>query len=68
MKRQNLNSPRKTFRVILNLLAAITPAVVATTQPARAETNTTNVSTNVPAWLTRPLSLADCLNLTLQQN
>jgi outer membrane protein TolC len=25
-------------------------------------------STNLPAWITRPLSLADCLNLALQQN
>ena len=42
--------------------------VAAATLPARSETNATNVSTNVPSWLTRPLSLADCLNLTLQQN
>ncbi len=28
----------------------------------------TNVSTQLPAWLTRPLSLADCLNIALQQN
>ncbi|MGA3164300.1 MAG: TolC family protein, partial [Verrucomicrobiota bacterium] len=27
-----------------------------------------NVNTNLPAWLTRPLPLMDCLNLALQQN
>ena len=28
----------------------------------------TNTGTNLPAWITRPLSLTDCLNLSLQQN
>src|SRR5208282_2629960 len=27
-----------------------------------------NTSTNLPDWITRPLSLTDCLNLALQQN
>jgi outer membrane protein TolC len=27
-----------------------------------------NANTNLPAWLTRPLPLMDCLNLALQQN
>ena len=27
-----------------------------------------NANTNLPAWLTRPLPLIDCLNLALQQN
>ena len=27
-----------------------------------------NTNTNLPAWLTRPLPLMDCLNLALQQN
>jgi len=27
-----------------------------------------DVNTNLPAWLTRPLPLMDCLNLALQQN
>jgi outer membrane protein TolC len=31
-------------------------------------TNSNPVVTNVPAWLTQPLSLADALNLTLQQD
>ncbi len=32
--------------------------------------NTTaqNTNTNLPGWVTRPLSLSDCLNLALQQN
>lgn len=67
MKRQNLNFLRKMFRAILNSLAAV--ALVATAaHPVRAATNASTVTTNVPAWLTRPLSLADCLNITLQQN
>ncbi len=28
----------------------------------------TNANAGVPAWITRPLSLADCLNIALQQN
>ena len=28
----------------------------------------TNASTSVPDWITRPLSLADCLNIALSQN
>ena len=67
MKRQNPNSLRKIFRAVLNLLAAIA-LLAPVAQPSRAATNTTSVSTNTPEWLTRPLSLADCLNLTLQQN
>jgi len=27
-----------------------------------------NTNTNLPGWITRPLSLTDCLNLSLQQN
>ena len=32
--------------------------------------NTTaqNTNTSLPGWITRPLSLTDCLNLALQQN
>jgi TolC family type I secretion outer membrane protein len=29
---------------------------------------TTNAGAGLPAWITRPLSLADCLNIALQQN
>ena len=28
----------------------------------------TNANASVPAWITRPLSLLDCLNIALQQN
>jgi outer membrane protein TolC len=39
------------------------------TQPLRAGAGqTTNTVTNAPAWVTRPLSLVDCLNLALSQN
>ena len=27
-----------------------------------------NTNASLPGWITRPLSLADCLNLVLQQN
>ena len=43
------------------LFAAILPAV-------RAQTNAPMVATNAPAWITRPLSLADALNVALAQN
>jgi outer membrane protein TolC len=68
MKRQNPDALGKVFRAVINLLVPITLAVVAVTKPARAETITTSASTNDPAWLTRPISLADCLNIALQQN
>ena len=67
MKRQNLILPRKLFRTILNSLAAIALGMAAGLA-VRAATNATTVTTNVPAWLTRPLALADCLDLALQQN
>jgi outer membrane protein TolC len=31
-------------------------------------TTAQNTNTNLPGWVTRPLSLTDCLNLALQQN
>src|SRR6266576_1498374 len=68
MKRQNPNSLSKVFRAVWNLLAAVALAVVAITQPACGETITTSASTNGSAWLTRPISLAECLNIALQQN
>ena len=67
MKRQNLILPRKLFRTMLNSLAAIALGMTAGL-PVRAATNATSVATNLPAWLTRPLALADCLDLALQQN
>jgi outer membrane protein TolC len=42
---------------------------IAATLPVSAQTNTPGpVMTNLPAWLTRPLSLADALNISLAQN
>ncbi len=67
MKRQSQNSLRKIFRAVLNLLAAIA-LLGAFAQPSHAETNTTSVSTNGSVWLTRPISLTDCLHIALQQN
>lgn len=53
------------LRCSLALLAAL---ISATTLSARAQTNSTTNSTNIPRWLTEPLSLVDALNLTLKQN
>jgi len=55
----------RTLRCSLALLAAL---ISVTTLPARAQTNSTTPPTNVPGWLTEPLSLIDALNLTLKQN
>src|SRR2546426_11255202 len=45
------------------LLAGLLTLSVFSVQSAESST-----STNLPAWLTQPLSLADCLNLVEQQN
>lgn len=46
------------------------PLIIAVVAPSvHAQTNTlTGTSTNLPAWVTRPLSLADAMNIALQQN
>ena len=49
------------FRTIAALLFALATGLNAAAQSA-------NTSTNSPGWITRPLSLTDCLNLALQQN
>ena len=46
-------------------LAALILAIAA---PAWGQSNSTAISTNVPEWITAPLSLVDALNLTLKQN
>jgi outer membrane protein len=55
----------KPFRSLVTLLAVF---ISATAAPVFAQTNLFVVSTNAPAWVTRPLSIVDALNLTLQQN
>ena len=35
---------------------------------SKAPAQNTTIATNAPGWITRPLSLVDCLNLTLSQN
>ena len=67
MKSQTRTLPRKWLRGFLNPLAAVA-FVANAVQPGGAATNATTVATNVPAWLARPLSLADCLDIALQQN
>jgi len=49
------------FRTIAALLFALATGLNAAAQSA-------NTSTNSPGWITRPLSLTDCLNLAFQQN
>lgn len=55
----------KPLRRSLALVAALTSAMA---MSAWAQTNSTTTSTNVPGWITAPLSLVDALNLTLKQN
>jgi outer membrane protein len=44
-------------------------AICGVVTPVFAQTNSASVlSTNAPSWITRPLSMVDALNLTLQQN
>src|SRR5262245_58500721 len=47
--------------------AAVVLGVVLSALPLSAQTNTA-VSTNLPSWITRPLPLADALDIALQQN
>src|SRR3954467_11726742 len=60
-------SAARPFHKALGFLIAIVFASVA---PVFAQTNysTLPVSTNVPGWITQPLSMVDALNLTLKQN
>src|SRR5689334_8646848 len=60
MHTRNLSRARTLGRVFL------IAAAVATVFPNALVAEATN--TNLPAWVTRPLSLADALNLALQQN
>ena len=55
------------FRRSFGFLTAI---IFASVGPAFAQTNysTSPVSTNVPGWVTQPLSIVDALNFTLKQN
>jgi outer membrane protein TolC len=52
-----------------SLLLFFGVAICQAMTPVFAQTNSTGISSNgAPSWITRPLSLADALNLTLQQN
>jgi outer membrane protein len=67
MKRMIAEMPAGCFRTMAGTMAlGFLLGVLA--PPLRAQTNTPAVATNLPAWLTRPLSLADALNVALQQN
>ena len=43
-------------------------AALAAPQLLSGQTNTESVSTNLPSWVTRPLSVVDALNTALEQN
>jgi outer membrane protein len=65
MKRQMLCTAGL-FRSLVTFFAVIVSAGVA---PVLAQTNSpSTVSTNVPGWITQPLSMVDALDLTLRQN
>jgi outer membrane protein len=65
MKNQKRRAPGL-FHGFFGFFAA---AVFAATPPVFSQTYSgINVSTNVPGWITQPLSIVDALNLTLQQN
>jgi outer membrane protein TolC len=78
MKKSVLTSSGNAFRlhrrglVFLSWFALTLPAAAQTnvpyTTPLMALTNAPMLTANLPAWLTRPLSLADALNISLQQN
>src|SRR5882724_3713271 len=65
MKRQMLCTERL-FRSLFTFFAVV---VFAAAGPVMAQTNSTStISTNVPGWITQPLSMVDALDLTLRQN
>jgi outer membrane protein TolC len=78
MKKSVLTSSGKAFRlhrrglVFLLWFALTLPGAAQTNvpdaTPVMALTNAPMLGANLPAWLTRPLTLADALNVSLQQN
>jgi len=66
MKRLTRDLKRNFFCAGWNA-SAIFAAIATAALPASAQTNAA-ATTNLPAWITRPLSLADALNVGLQQN
>lgn len=67
------------LRTDMNLIVSSLPRKIGTasvcvmllclfTASLGAQTNAPVVTNNLPAWITRPLSLAEALNITLQQN
>jgi outer membrane protein TolC len=79
MKKPVSPSSREVFRRIVSALASFAlifhctfPAPAQTNLPAFMQvgtsTNGPTAPANLPAWITRPLTLADALNIALQQN
>ena len=68
MKRSNQSRRWKLFCAGLNFFA-VAGVIAATGLSARAQSGAAPVVlTNLPAWLTRPLSVVDALNIAAQQN
>src|SRR5664279_2184090 len=67
MKRSDEHPDHGIYHVSLSCFAA---GLIALLLPllSQAQTNSAVTVTNLPAWITRPLSLVDALNLSLQQN
>jgi outer membrane protein len=63
------NRFRRTFVLLTAVVFAGAAPIFAQTNssPLRASADSAN-STNVPGWITQPLSMVDALNLTLKQN
>lgn len=73
MKSQRQRVARFCHRVVLffgtMIFAGATPLLAQTYSDIPASTNAPlSLSTNVPGWITQPLSMVDALNLTLKQN
>src|SRR6266567_2026505 len=57
-------------RLFRRSIGVLTAMVITGVAPVFAQTNYSRlpVSTNVPGWVTQPLSMVDALNFTLKQN
>ncbi len=62
----NSNNMKTNFLRVVTLFALALAISLSAANPPKAQTNT--ISTNLPGWMTQPLSLPEALNLALQQN
>lgn len=68
MKRSDALPNHGIPRAFLSFIIAAGAAGMLLPLWSQAQTNAADGVTNLPAWITRPLSLVDALNLALQQN